>query len=108
MAKNRTKTSYVDYIPDADLPAFKRTQWFETSKIAIQIFLMCVFAVSLFAFILLIILAGVTNGVLSNTLGVRALSELFIEITANAKTVVLFALGFFFREYLNTKNSKNN
>jgi len=43
------------------------------------------------------------NYFLPDTDGVRALAQLFIEITTNAKAVALFALGFFFREYLTAK-----
>jgi hypothetical protein len=102
MAKNPKSGTVVDSIPDSNLPAFRRTQWFETAKIAIQIFLMAILAFALFIFLILIILAGVTQ-ILPDTEGVRALSKLFTEIAGNAKTVVLFALGFFFREYLSAR-----
>ena len=102
MAKNPQPQAFIDTIPDADLQGFRRTQWFETAKVSIQIFLMGTFALALFIFLILIILAGVTQS-LPDTEGVRALSKLFTEITGNAKTVVLFALGFFFREYLNAR-----
>lgn len=95
----KAKPAVIDSIPEADLPGFKRTQWFETTKTAIQIFLMAVFALSLTAFLVLVILAGVTN-VLPDTAGTQALTKLFVEIATNAKTVALVALGFFFREYL--------
>ena len=98
MAKKTT----VEDIRQADLPAFRRTQWFEYAKISIQIFLMGILALALFAFLILIIIAGVTEW-LPRTEGQQALLKLFVEIAANAKTVALFALGFFFREYLNAK-----
>lgn len=62
---------------------------------------MVVLALALCVFLVLIIIAGVTQSKLPDTEGVRALQKLFVEITSNAKTVVLFGLGFFFREYLN-------
>lgn len=99
------KPQFIDIARDVDLRAFKRTQWFENTKTGIQIFLMAILAIALIAFLILIILAGVTQNFLPNTEGVQSLSKLFIEITTNAKTVVLFALGFFFREYLNSKNN---
>ena len=102
MSRNRKQPTLVDSIPEADLPAFRRTQWFESAKISIQIFLMAILALALLVFLILIILAGVTQ-FLPDTEGVIALSKLFAEIAGNAKTVALFALGFFFREYLNTK-----
>lgn len=102
MAK-KTNPIDIDDIRPADLPAFRRAQWFETAKTGIQIFLMGVCALVLFAFFILLFLAGVTTRVLPQTDGVNALSQLFIEVTMNAKTVFLFALGFFFREYLNAK-----
>ena len=102
----KPKPQIFESIPSADLPAYRRTQWFETAKTYIQIFLMWVFALFVFAFILLTILAGVTSYVLPDTEGVRALSFLFTEIAGNAKAVGLFAIGFYFREYLNAKNSK--
>ena len=103
MAKKKSPREFVDYIPETDLPAFRRGQWFETAKITIQIFLMWIFAIGLFTFLLLVILAGVTVNILPNTDGERSLSLLFQEIASNAKAVALFALGFFFREYLNAK-----
>lgn len=96
----------VEDIPPLDLRNFERTQWFETAKTIIQIFLMAILAVSLCAFLVLIILAGVTK-ILPDTEGVQALSKLFAEIAANAKTVAIFALGFFFREYLNARSVNN-
>lgn len=102
MAKKKEPT-LVESIREADLPAFKRTQSFETAKVLIQIFLMAVLALSLFVFLLLTITAGVTSGFLPDTEGVQALTKLFSEIAGNAKAIALFALGFFFREYLNAK-----
>ncbi|MEK7551922.1 MAG: hypothetical protein AAB534_00750 [Patescibacteria group bacterium] len=99
-----TKKNTIDDIRSTELPAFRRIQWFETAKTTIQIFLMCILALSLLAFLILLIIAGVTQDVLPDIAGVRALSQLFVEIALNAKAVALFALGFFFREYLN--NSK--
>lgn len=106
MAKKSTITTTLEEIRPADLPAFRRTQWFETTKTAIQIFLMAVLALGLLAFLILTILAGVTVNILPITDGTVALSHLFSEIAVNAKTVALFALGFFFREYLSLKNAK--
>lgn len=97
MAKKTT----IDNIRETELPAFRRTQWFETAKTFIQIFLMSILALALLVFLVLLIIASVTENVLPDTAGVRALSQLFVEIAANAKAVALFALGFFFREYLN-------
>lgn len=102
----KPKPQIVESIPFADLPAYRRTQWFETAKTGIQIFLMWVFALFVFVFLLLTILAGVTSFILPDTEGVRALSLLFTEIAGNAKAVGLFAIGFYFREYLNAKNTK--
>lgn len=90
----------------ADLSAFRRSEWFETSKLGIQILLMVALAIGLVVFLVLVILAGVTQGYLPDTKGVQALSSLFIEIASNAKAVAIFALGFFFREYLNSRNLK--
>lgn len=98
------KPTTIDDIRLTQLPAFRRTQWFETTKTAIQIFLMAILALALFVFLVLLIIAGISLHILPDTEGSRALSQLFVEIAANAKTVALFALGFFFREYLNTKN----
>lgn len=92
----------LDDIRSTELPAWKRSQWFETAKTCIQIFLMGIFALSLLVFLILLIIAGVTSW-LPDTEGSRSLSILFTEVAANAKTVTLFALGFFFREYLNAK-----
>ena len=64
---------------------------------------MATLALALFVFLILVILAGVTQNFLPDTEGVRSLSKLFTEIAGNAKTVALFGLGFFFREYLNAK-----
>lgn len=102
MAKKAPQT--LDYIRETDLPAFRRSQWFETAKTSIQIFLMSILALALFVFLILVILAGVTQYILPDTEGVRALSQLFSEIAGNAKAIALFALGFFFREYLTAKN----
>jgi len=90
----------IEFIRSTDLPAFRRTQWFETAKTIIQIVLMAMLALALLVFLTLLIFAGVTH-TLPDTEGTQALAKLFTEIAANAKTVVLFALGFFFREYLN-------
>lgn len=98
--KQESKT--LDDIPQTDLPSWRRSQLFETAKTVIQIALMAVIAIALCVFLILMIFAGVTT-LLPDTEGARALSKLFTEIAANAKTVVLFALGFFFREYLLTK-----
>lgn len=105
MAKKTTVTN-VDEIRPTDIGSFKRTENFETAKTNIQIFLMGVLALALFVFLALTIVAGVTE-ILPNTRGVQALATLFEEIAANAKAVTLFALGFFFREYLIAKNSNN-
>ncbi len=96
-----------DFRP-TEISAFRRIQWFETAKTIIQIALMSGLALALFVFVVLLILAGVTVGVLPQTEGVSALSNLFQEVAVNAKAVALFALGFFFREYLSAKsvNSK--
>ncbi len=90
----------VENLPPSVLNAFKRTQWFETAKTIIQIILMSIFALGLLCFMVLLILAGVSQNILPDTEGVRALSNLFAEVANNAKAVGLFALGFFFREYL--------
>lgn len=105
MAKRQP--TIVHEIPLGQLSAYKRKQWFETAKIAAQIFLMWVLVVALLIFLVLIIVAGTTD-YLPNTVGVQALRTLFVEIAENAKTVVLFALGIFFREYINTKLSSEN
>lgn len=97
------KKQIFESMPFSDFSAYRRSQRFETVKNYIQIFLMAIMAIFLFVFILLIIIAGITVYILPDTEGVRALSKLFTEITINAKTVALFALGFFFREYLNAK-----
>lgn len=104
MAKKQKQV--FDNLSPADLNAFKRTEWFETTKLFIQIFLMSILALALTAFLALIILAGVSQNILPDIEGVRALTKLFVEISGNAKTVGLFALGFFFREYLAGKNIK--
>ncbi len=95
-----SKKGSLDDIRSTDLPSYKRIQWFETAKTIIQIVLMSVLVIALLIFLIFVILAGTSN-FLPNTEGVQALSRLFVEIAANAKAVVLFALGFFFREYLN-------
>lgn len=102
MAKRPTIT--IDDIRFSDPQAFRRTQWFETAKTIIQIVLMSILVLALTTFLVLLIIAGVTQNILAQTDGVQALSKLFVEVAANAKTVVLFALGFFFREYLNARN----
>ena len=101
MAKKADTT--VEDIRPTELPAFKRSQRFEEAKNVIQIALMVMLAGALLIFLILLIVAGVTQYVLPDTEGVRALSKLFVEVAENAKTVALFALGFFFREYLNAK-----
>lgn len=101
MAKRADTT--VEDIRPTELPAFRRSQRFENAKNVIQIAMMVMFAVSLFIFLILLIISGVSQYVLPDTEGVRALSKLFVEIAENAKTVALFALGFFFREYLSAK-----
>ena len=101
----KKKPQAFDYAPDVNIRSFRRTQWFETAKTIIQIVLMGFLALAIAVFSVLIILAGVTQNRLPDTDGVKALSNLFIEITTNAKAVGLFALGFFFREYLTAKNS---
>lgn len=106
MATKSSSRTVVNDIPEAVLQNFRRTQWFETAKTIIQISLMGVLAFALLVFLVLIILAGITQGLLPDTEGVHALSSLFAEIAGNAKTVALFALGFFFREYLNARGTK--
>ena len=101
MAKKVVTT--INDIRPIDLPAFRRNQWFETAKTIIQIVLMSVLVLALLVFLILVVMSGTSN-LLPVTDGTQALSKLFVEIAANAKTVVLFALGFFFREYLNGKN----
>src|SRR3989344_8857328 len=93
----------VEDFRSTEISAFRRTQWFETAKIIIQIFLMGAFAIAVFVFLVLLLLTGVTSTIFPDTAGVRALSKLFEEVALNAKAVGLFALGFFFREYLHFK-----
>jgi Na+-driven multidrug efflux pump len=102
MAKKKQEQN-IEEIRPTQLSTFKRTERFENAKNVIQICLMAILAIALFIFLILLILAGVTVRVLPDTEGVQALTQLFIEITVNAKTVGLFALGFFFREYLSVK-----
>ncbi len=106
MSQKKVRPTIVDSIPETDLPEWRRSQWFETWLLIIQIILMIILAVALIAFLVLVILAGVTQHILPDTEGVRALSKLFSEIAINAKSVALILLGFFFRDYLNAKNLK--
>jgi hypothetical protein len=100
MATRKRPRAYVDSIPDTNIQNYRRSQWFENAKIVIQIALMWALAVALIAFLILVLVAGITRAILPDTEGVQALSALFVEIAQNAKAVGLFALGFFFREYL--------
>jgi len=106
MSNKKTKPTIVDSIPETDLPAWRRSQFFETGLLIIQIILMIILAFALITFLVFVILAGVTQNVLPDTEGVRALSKLFSEITLNAKSVALILIGFFFRDYLNAKDLK--
>jgi len=106
MAKNgRSESVSVDSIPEGSLQAFRRSQWFEDAKTYIQIFLMWVFAIGLVVFMLLTFGVGVAQYMFPDNEGTRALAHLFSEIALNAKAVFLFALGFYFREYINAKNT---
>lgn len=98
------KIKSLEDLASSNLPAFQRIQWFETAKTIIQIVLMSALVVALLVFLTFVILAGTTN-LLPVTDGTQALAKLFVEIAANAKTVALFAIGFFFREYLNARNT---
>ena len=106
MAKSKNKQTFDELSP-GNLSAFRRSQWFENAKLGIQIFLMIIGALVLTAFLILMVLVGVTQNLFPDTEGTRALSKLFTETTANAKNVALFAVGFFFREYLASKNIKS-
>ena len=57
----------VEEFRPTEIAAFKRSQWFETAKTIIQIFLMAILAVSLLVFLILVILAGVTVRFLPDT-----------------------------------------
>lgn len=85
MTKKSASKNIVNEIPEASLFSFRRTQWFETAKIVIQIFLMGVFALALFVFLILVILAGVTQSLFPDTVGVRALITLFRELQGKKK-----------------------
>lgn len=102
----KKQTQKIEEFRHADINAFRRSQWFETAKTVIQIILMGALALTLCVFLVLIIVAG-TSHYLPETEGTKALMQLFIEISSNAKAVGLFALGFFFREYLNSNRQGN-
>jgi|SRR3989344_2545272 len=98
----KTKSVEIDNIAPANLENFRKNQ-FANAKTKIQIFLMWLLAWSLVIFLFLLILVGVAEDLLPPTEGVKALSRLFVEIAANAKAVALVCLGFFFREYLSSR-----
>lgn len=108
MQQKKVKATIVDSIQETDLPAWRRSQWFENAKLIIQIILMAIISLALVIFLTLMLAAGVlpscsiNSGLcLPDTAGVKALSTLFIDVVGNAKAIALFALGFFFKEYLN-------
>ncbi len=104
----KVKPTIVNDIPSTDLPGWRRSQRFENAKLFIQVGLMAGASIALLTFLALIFYAGIfpycytdiKYWCIPDTLGTHALSALFVDIAANAKAIALFALGFFFKEYL--------
>ena len=87
MATRKRPRAYVDFIPDTNIQNYRRSQWFENAKIAIQIALMWALALALIGFLVLVLAAGITQGIPPGYGWAEALSALFVEIAQNAKAV---------------------